>query len=104
MDFHLLTDQEKITGKGQKHTMTITSDSKTCITVLSCVNAAGYAIPPLVIYARVNLTKSLYQGEIPGTMYALLPSSGWMDGEIFHEWLSITFLSMLHLANLYYFY
>ena len=84
--------------------MTITSDSKTCITVLSCVNAAGYAIPPLVIYACVNLTKSLYQGEIPGTMYALLPGSGWMDGEIFHEWLSITFLSMLHLANLYYFY
>ena len=39
-----------IAGKGQKHTITVTSDSKTCITVLSCVNVAGYAIPPLVLY------------------------------------------------------
>ena len=59
---------------------------------MSCVNAAGYAIPPLVIYARANLTKSLYQGEIPGTMYALSPGSGWMDGEIFHEWFEHHFL------------
>ena len=47
---------------------------------------------PLVIYARVNLTKSLYQREIPGTMYTLSPGSGWMDGEIFHEWFKHHFL------------
>ena len=72
---------KRIAGKGQKHVLTVTSDSKSRVTVLACVNAAGYAIPPLVIYAHANLTKLLYQGEIPGTMYALSPGSGWMvDG------------------------
>ena len=60
--------------------------------MLACVNAAGYAIPPLVIYARANLTKLLYQGEIPGTMYALSPGSGWMDGITFYEWFEHHFL------------
>ena len=59
---------------------------------MACVNAAGYAIPPLVIYARANLTKLLYQGEIPGTMYALSPGSGWMDGITFYEWFEHHFL------------
>ena len=37
--------EKQITGIGQKHTIIITSDSKTHITVLSCVNVTGYAIP-----------------------------------------------------------
>ena len=83
---------KRIAGKGQKHALTVTSDSKSRVTVLACVNAAGYAIPPLVIYARANLTKLLYQGEIPGTMYALSPGSGWMDGITFYEWFEHHFL------------
>ena len=83
---------KRIAGKGQKHVLTVTSDSKSRVTVLACVNAAGYAIPPLVIYARANLTKPLYQGEIPGTMYALSPGSGWMDGSTFFEWFEHHFL------------
>ena len=83
---------KRIAGKGQKHVLTVTSDSKSRVTVLACVNAAGYAIPPLVIYARANLTKLLYQGEIPGTMYALSPGSGWMDGVTFYEWFEHHFL------------
>ena len=83
---------KRIAGKGQKHVLTVTSDSKSRVTVLACVNAAGYAIPPLVIYARANLTKLLYQGEIPGTMYALSPGSGWMDGITFYEWFEHHFL------------
>ena len=97
LDFHWLIDPagKRIAGKGQKHTVTVNLDSKTCITVLSCVNTAGYAIPSLVIYACANLTKPLYQWEIPGKLYALSPGSGWMDDKTFHE------LSMLHLADLY---
>ena len=83
---------KRIAGKGQKHVLTVTSDSKSRVTVLACVNAAGYAIPPLVIYARANLTKALYQGEIPGTIYALSPGSGWMDGSTFYEWFEHHFL------------
>jgi len=83
---------KRIAGKGQKHVLTVTSDSKSRVTVLACVNAAGYAIPPLVVYARANLTKPLYKGEIPGTMYALSPGSGWMDGITFYEWFEHHFL------------
>ena len=98
-DFHWFTDQEK--ESLVKHVLTVTSDSKSRVTVLACVNAAGYAIPNLVIYARANLTKLLYQGEIPGTMYALSPGSGWMDGVTFYEWFEHHFWSMLHLEDPY---
>ena len=37
-------------------------------------------------YARANLLKSLYQGEISGTMYALSPGSDWMDCLMLYEW------------------
>ena len=67
---------KRIAGKGQKRTITVTSDSKTCITVLSCINTAGYAIPRLVIHAYASLTKQFYQGEIPGILRALSPGSG----------------------------
>lgn len=83
---------KRIAGKGQKHVLTVTSDSKSRVTVLACINAAGYAIPPLIIYARANLTKPLYKGEIPGTMYSLSPGSGWMDGATFYEWFEQHFL------------
>ena len=60
------------------------------VTVLACVNAAGYAIPPLV-FKRKNLVKPLMEGEAKGTMYGLSPS-GWMDGEIFCDCLERHFL------------
>ena len=56
----------------------------TCITVLACVNAAGYAIPPMVIYAWSNLSQKLTRGEVPGTM--------WIDSELFTEWFEQHFL------------
>ena len=60
------------------------------VTVLACVNAAGYAIPPLVFKCK-NLVKPLMEGEAKGTMYGLSPS-GWMDGEIFCDCLERYFL------------
>ena len=55
---------------------------KTQITLLACANAAGYAIPSVLVYKRKNLVKALLQGEVKRIMYGLSPS-GWMDGEIF---------------------
>ena len=62
------------------------SDSKSHVTVLVCVNAAGYAILPMVIYAQSNLSQQLTRGEVPGTMYGLSPNSGWIDSALFTEW------------------
>ena len=40
------------TQKGEKHPACITSNEKTQNTVLACVSAGGYALPPLVIFDR----------------------------------------------------
>ena len=53
--------------------------------VLACCNAAGYIIPPLVIFARKGLNPQLTYGEVPGTMYGL-SEIGWMYSEIFENW------------------
>ena len=77
---------------GQKCVPVVGSDSKSHVTVLACVNAAGYAIPPMIIYARSNLSQQLTRDEVPGTMYGLSPNSGWIDSELFTEWFERHFL------------
>ncbi len=83
---------KRVAARGQKHVHVLASDTKTHVTVLACVNAAGYAIPPMVIYRRANLSQQLTRGEIPGTMYGLSPKSGWIDGDLFSEWFERHFL------------
>ena len=78
--------------RGERHPSFITSGSKVQITVLACCNAAGYAIPPLVIFDRKILKPELTFGEVPGTMYGL-SSSGWIDSEIFDGWFQNHFLA-----------
>ena len=43
---------------------------------MACVNAAGYAIPPLVIFARKTFNQLLTVNEIAGTMYGLSDTGG----------------------------
>ena len=74
-----------VTLKGQKHAQVLTSGQKKQITVLACGNAAGYVIPPLVIFSRKTLNPELTVQEVPGTMYGL-SDSGWMTSDIFENW------------------
>ena len=69
----------------------IGSGDKTQITVVACVSAAGYCIPPMVIWDRKILAPELTVGEVPGTIYGL-SKSGWMDMELFHMWFCNHFL------------
>ena len=80
-----------IAKKGYKHPSSVTSSERSQITVLSCCNAGGYALPPLVIFYRKTLKLDLTHGEVPGTMYGL-SDSGWMDAEIFEWWFTSHFL------------
>ena len=64
---------------------------KSQITVVACVSAAGYCIPPMVIRDRKKLSLELTAGEVPGTFYGL-SDKGWMDQELFDAWLSRHFL------------
>ena len=47
------------------------SGNKAQVTVVACCNAAGYVLPPMVIFDRKTLKRELTTGEVPGTMYSL---------------------------------
>lgn len=78
--------------KGDKHPYSINSGNRAQITVLSCCSAAGYAIPPLVVFDRKILKPEMANEEVPGTMYGM-SSSGWMDAELFDLWFRHHFLA-----------
>ena len=81
-----------VSRKGTKHPVSTTTGNKSQITVVSCVNAAGYVIPPMVIFDRKTLSPGLTKGEVPGTMYGL-SSNGWIDTDLFTQWFSHHFLA-----------
>lgn len=80
-----------IVHRGTKHPRAITSGDKTQITVLACCNAAGYVIPPFVIFDRKSIKPEMCDGEVPGTMYGM-SDSGWINGELFDQWFHYHFL------------
>ena len=77
--------------RGEKNPVNIDAGDKAQITVVPCVSAAGYCIPPMVIWDRKKLSLELTAGEVPGTFYGL-SDKGWMDQELFDAWLSCHFL------------
>jgi len=48
----------------------------------------------MIIFDRKCLKPEFTVGEIPGTLYAM-SKSGWIDSELFEDWFSKHFLSML---------
>lgn len=83
-----------VAGAGQKHPYSVTAGEKSQITILACGSAAGYTIPPMVVFDRKALKPEMTIGEVPGTFYGL-SESGWMDSELFEEWLKNHFLQQI---------
>ena len=79
---------DKIGSRNPSH---ITGNTKAQITVLACSCAAGYVIPPFIIFNRKSLSQVLTRGEIPGTLYGL-SDSGWMSRDLFFHWFTKHFL------------
>lgn len=69
----------------------ITGNTKSQVTVLACSSAAGYALPPFVIFDRKSLNPQLTVGEVPGTLYGL-SAKGWIDRSLFSDWFFNHFL------------
>ncbi len=82
---------KRVAIRGQKHVHVINSGNKAQVAVLACASAAGYAIPPMVIFQRKNLVTQLTSQEVPGSIYDL-SDSGWMDW-LFREWFHRHFLN-----------
>ena len=47
------------------------SGGKTQVTIVGCVSAAGFSIPPMVIWDHEMLAPELTIGELSGTIYGL---------------------------------
>lgn len=69
--------------KGVKQVGQITAAERgTLVTVCCCVSAAGQALPPVIIFPRVNYREFMIEGAPPGTL-GLATQTGWMNGELF---------------------
>ena len=80
-----------IVPKGMKNPSLITSGNKSQITVVGCISAAGFSIPPMVVWDRKTLHPDMTAEEVPGTFYGLT-SNGWMNMDLFEHWLTLHFL------------
>ena len=77
--------------KGERNPVALSSGDKSQITVVACVSAGGYSMPPLVILNRKSLPSYFSVGEVPGTKYGL-STKGWIDRGLFHDWFLLHFL------------
>ena len=76
---------------GVQHSQVVCAGNKAQVTVVAYCNAAGYTMPPMLIFDRKTLKPEMGTGEVPGTMYGL-SSSGWVDGDLFELWFTHHFL------------
>ena len=75
-----------ITQIGRKNVWSITSAEKgKTHTVITCVAASGFAIPPMMIFPRKRMTEKLKQGAITETFFEC-SDSGWINEELYIKW------------------
>lgn len=74
-----------VTQNGQKSTIQ-DFRKKEQITIIACANAAGQAIPPMIIFEGKYLNHEWTIGKVPGTTYGM-SEKGWTDQELFMFWL-----------------
>ena len=84
----------KVVAKVNSKPCSIVSNDKMQVTVLSCVNAAGVALPPFVIFKRKTMNQELANGEVPGTLYGVY-ENGWITQQLFKERFHHHFLAFI---------
>ena len=69
-----------VTEMGRRNVYAVTSAERgKTHTVLACVSASGYVLPPMIIYLRIRcVPESLKEGAIPDTLFAT-SESGWIN-------------------------
>ncbi|XP_039313972.1 uncharacterized protein LOC105206643 [Solenopsis invicta] len=76
-----------ISMKGKKQVYALTSlERGKLITIVTCKNASGHYIPPLIIFPRKNRSPELMNGTLPGSIEGYHPS-GWIQTDLFTMWL-----------------
>ncbi|XP_039278770.1 uncharacterized protein LOC120350253 [Nilaparvata lugens] len=74
--------------KGSKNVTSVTSGEKgETISLLACVNGEGTFLPPFCIMKGKNLKQEFCDGLPPGAEVKMSPKSGYVNSEIFFDWL-----------------
>ena len=75
-----------VTELGRRCVWSLTSAEKgRTHTILSCVSASGFALPPFMIYPRKRIADRLKKGAVPGTEFHC-SDNGWITEELYLEW------------------
>jgi hypothetical protein len=75
-----------IAAKGKKQVAAIKSSERgNLVTIVTCMNAAGTFVPPLIVFPRKNMKEELMNGAPAGSISACHPS-GWIQTHIFTQW------------------
>lgn len=75
-----------IAAKGKKQVAAMTSSERgNLVTIVTCMNAAGTFVPPLIVFPRKNMKEELMDGAPAGSISACHPS-GWIQTHIFTQW------------------
>ena len=77
--------------RGTKNPFSVSSGSKSQVSIAACVSAGGQSLPPFIIWKRKKMPPELAIGELPGTEYGL-SEKGWMNSTLFHAWFCKIFL------------
>lgn len=79
--------EEAFFGAGSKYFEVVKNHSKTNISVMFCVSAAGDMLPPMVVYksSSTSVYKQWITGGPDGARYAAT-TSGWFDRITFVLW------------------
>lgn len=72
----------------------VTSGSRTNVTVLGCGNALGNQVPPYFIFPGVRMRSELLEGKTVGAD-GTVTQSGWSNAEVFQEYLRSHLLKYL---------
>jgi hypothetical protein len=78
----------KILGlKGKRQISSVQSaDRGSLVKILTCLSPTEHFIPPLLLFPRKYIKEELMNGTPPGSIHACL-FSGWIQSEIFTQWL-----------------
>ena len=60
--------------------LAVGSGDKSQVTIVGCVNAAGFCMPPMVIWDRKTLAPELTQGEVLAPFMVYQGKDGWTKG------------------------
>ena len=69
---------KRVAEKGTKKVHGAASGDKSQITLVTCANAAGHVLPPMLIFKGERLNHEWTKGEVPNTLYGM-SENGWID-------------------------